>query len=147
MSSATLKKKKHLKCLSRHKSFDYRVMIIRHDHYRWHGYTGKKECTWVVMENNVEEVLVSPGDVVLVLLVEWMKKILPWQASGDHTVLKYQHLLANSPRAKPHLFCFFSIRHIKGGAHLHSNSYLQSAGNIKSWSTAELSSEGVSQWC
>lgn len=35
-------------------------------------YTCKKDCTWVVVEDDVEEVLVSPGDVVLVLLVEWM---------------------------------------------------------------------------
>lgn len=100
------------------------------------------------MEYNVEEVLVSPGDVVLVLLVEWMKEILPRQASGDHTVLKYQQqLLANRSRAKPHfllLFFFFLIKHIKGEVHLHSNSYLQSASNIKSSSTAKLSSEGGS---
>lgn len=32
----------------------------------------KKGCTWVVVKDNVEEVLVSPGDVVLVLLIEWM---------------------------------------------------------------------------
>lgn len=28
--------------------------------------------TWVVVEDNVEEILVSPSDVVLVLLIEWM---------------------------------------------------------------------------
>lgn len=34
---------------------------------------GKDEETlWVVVEDNVEEVLISPGDVVLVLLIEWM---------------------------------------------------------------------------
>ena len=48
-----------------------------YEHYRLHEYTGKKDCTWVVVEDNVEEVLVSPGDVVLVLLIEWMKNILP----------------------------------------------------------------------
>lgn len=37
---------------------------------------------------------------------------------------------------------FFQKHIIKGGAHLHSNSYLQSAGSIKSWSSAKLSSEG-----
>lgn len=44
---------------------------------------------WVVVEDNVEQVLVSPGDVVLVLLIEWMQKILPGQATGDHTVFKH----------------------------------------------------------
>lgn len=28
------------------------------------------DCTWVVVEDDVEEVLVSPGDVVLVLLIK-----------------------------------------------------------------------------
>ena len=60
-----------------------------------------KDCTWVVVEDNVEEVLISPSDVILVLLIEWMQKILPWQATGDHTVLKcqQQRSLANSSRA------------------------------------------------
>lgn len=31
-----------------------------------------EQTLWVVMKDDVEEVLVSPGDVVLVLLVEWM---------------------------------------------------------------------------
>lgn len=62
------------------------------------------------MEYNVEEVLVSPGDVVLVFLVERMKEILPRQASWDHTVLKYQlltvthkHLESKAPLV---FFCF-----------------------------------------
>lgn len=50
----------------------------------------KGACTWVVVEDDIEEVLISPGDMVLVFLVEWMKKILPRQASRDHTVLKYK---------------------------------------------------------
>ena len=33
--------------------------------------------TWVVVENNVEEILVTPCDVVLVLLVKGMKHVLP----------------------------------------------------------------------
>lgn len=28
------------------------------------------DCTWVVVEDDVEEILVSPGDVVLVLLIK-----------------------------------------------------------------------------
>lgn len=32
----------------------------------------KKNCTWVVMEDDVQEVLVSPCDVVLVLMIEWV---------------------------------------------------------------------------
>lgn len=44
--------------------------------------------TWVVVEYDVEEVLVSPGDVVLVFLVQWVQQILPGQASRDHAVLK-----------------------------------------------------------
>lgn len=50
----------------------------------------RKSHTWVVMEDNVEEVLVSPSDVVLILLMKWMQEILPRKATGDHTVLKYQ---------------------------------------------------------
>lgn len=38
---------------------------------------GRHLCTWVVVEDNVEEVLIPPGDVVLVLLIEGMEKILP----------------------------------------------------------------------
>lgn len=44
--------------------------------------------TWVVVEYDVEEVLVSPGDVVLVFLVQRVQQILPGQASRDHAVLK-----------------------------------------------------------
>lgn len=32
--------------------------------------TQEGDCTWVVVEDDVEEVLVSPGDVVLVLLIK-----------------------------------------------------------------------------
>lgn len=35
------------------------------------------DCTWVVVEDDVEEVLVSPGDVVLVLLIKRVQEILP----------------------------------------------------------------------
>ena len=49
---------------------------------------GGAESTWVVMENDVEEVLVSPGDVVLVLLVKRVQQILPGQARRDHAVLE-----------------------------------------------------------
>lgn len=31
-----------------------------------------KDSTWVIVEDDVEEVLVPPGDVVLVFLVKWM---------------------------------------------------------------------------
>lgn len=33
--------------------------------------------TWIVVEDDVEEVLVSPCDVVLVFLIEWVKQIFP----------------------------------------------------------------------
>lgn len=49
---------------------------------------GGAESTWVVVEYDIEEVLVSPGDVVLVLLVKRVQQILPGQASRDHAVLK-----------------------------------------------------------
>lgn len=55
------------------------------------------DCTWVVMEDDVEKVLISPGDVVLVLLIERVQKVLPRQAAGDHAVLKHRaQSLANS---------------------------------------------------
>lgn len=44
--------------------------------------------TWVVMEYDVEQVLVPPGDVVLVFLVQWVQQVLPGQASRDHAVLE-----------------------------------------------------------
>lgn len=55
---------------------------------------GRAETTWVVVEDDVEEVLVAPGDVVLVLLVKRVQQILPGQASRDHAVLKHQRCLA-----------------------------------------------------
>lgn len=42
------------------------------------------------MENNVEEVLVPPCDVILVFLVERMEQVLPRQAVSDHAVLEYR---------------------------------------------------------
>ncbi len=44
-------------------------------------------CTWIVVEDDVEEVLVSPCDVVFVFLIERVKQIFPWQTAGDHAVL------------------------------------------------------------
>lgn len=67
----------------------------------------RHDCTWVVVEYDVEEVLVSPGDVVLVLLIERMQKILPGQAAGDHAVLKiptaiYLQEAQKKPKKKKH---------------------------------------------
>lgn len=66
-----------------------------------------KETVWVVVEDNIEEVLVSPGDVVLVLLVKRMEKILPRQTAGNQATLKqcpadprqvHQHYARVDPR-------------------------------------------------
>ena len=48
----------------------------------------KQPPTWVVVEDDVEEILISPGDVVLVLLVERVKEVLPGEAIRDHAILK-----------------------------------------------------------
>jgi hypothetical protein len=40
------------------------------------------------VEDDVEEILISPGDVVLVLLVERVKEVLPGEAIRDHAILK-----------------------------------------------------------
>lgn len=84
------------------------------------------------MEDDVEKVLVSPRNVVLVLLIEWMQKILPRQAAGDHAVLWHKHKQLSGRR-----------KWSKEG-----NIYIPvCSGEPAAREAAKLSSEGRSLWC
>lgn len=61
-------------------SFPSASLLLKTNMWFWY-------CTWVVVENDVEEILVPPCDVVLVLLVKGMEHVFPWQASGNHAIL------------------------------------------------------------
>lgn len=48
---------------------------------------GGLRVTWIVMKDDVQEVLVAPRDVILVLLVQGVKQVPPGQTSRHHAVL------------------------------------------------------------
>lgn len=101
---------------------------------------GRAESTWVVVEYDVQEVLVSPGDVVLVLLVKRVQQLLPGQASRDHAVLKYQRCLAaDSSRAAPAVITGIT----SSKQHLHLQLPVAISRQLRRRRAAKLSSEGA----
>lgn len=108
---------------------------MTHTHTRYHlgrAPPGYKCSTWVVVEDDVEEVLVSPGDVILVLLVKRVQQILPGQASRDHAVLEHQRCLAA---------CAL-IKGTSSKQHLHFQPWVAISRRLKRRRAAKLSSEG-----
>lgn len=49
-----------------------------------------ESLTRIVVEDDVDQVLVSPGDVLLVLVVERHQELPPAQAHGGHVILGEQ---------------------------------------------------------